>query len=189
MNIRIARLDDVKRLLDIYGYYVINTAVSFEYEIPSEEEFCNRIENTLRNYPYLVAEEDGEIVGYVYASQFHTRKAYIHGAELSIYLDREYRGKGIGKRLYDEILTILSRQNVLTAYACIAETGNNADLYLTDASIKFHLKEGFEMTGRHVRSGFKFNHWYNIVWMERVIKDSFDAPKDFIPFSDLGIQR
>ena len=107
MNIRIARLDDAKRLLDIYGYYVTNTAVSFEYDIPSEEDFCGRIENTLKKYPYLVAEEDGKIVGYTYASQFHSRKAYLHGAELSIYVDREYRGKGIGKRLYREIQDIL----------------------------------------------------------------------------------
>ena len=185
MNIRIARLDDAKRLLDIYGYYVTNTAVSFEYEIPSEEDFCGRIENTLKKYPYLVAEEDGKIVGYTYASQFHSRKAYLYGAELSIYVDREYRGKGIGKRLYREIQDILIKQNVLTAYACIAETENNEDLYLTDASIKFHLQDGFEITGRHVRSGLKFGRWYNIVWMEKVIHDSFDAPEDFIPFSDL----
>ena len=62
---------------------------------------------------------------------------------------------------------------------------NNEDLYLTDASINFHLQNGFEITGRHVRSGLKFGRWYNIVWMEKVIHDSFDAPEDFIPFSDL----
>ena len=185
MNIRIARIDDAKRLLDIYGYYVMNTAISFEYEIPSEEDFRSRIENTLKKYPYLVAEEDGKIVGYAYASQFHSRKAYIHGAELSIYVDREYRGKGIGTRLYCEILDILIKQNVLTAYACIAETDDKYDKYLTDGSIRFHQKQGFELTGRHVRSGLKFDRWYNIVWLEKVINDSFDAPKDFIPFSDL----
>ena len=189
MNIRVACLDDVKRLLEIYGYYVINTAVSFEYEIPTEEEFCSRMENTLKNYPYLVAEEDGKIVGYAYASRFHSRKAYTHGAELSIYLCKDYRGKGIGKKLYKEIQDILFKQNVLIVYACIAETENSEDLYLTDASIRFHLKEGFEITGRHVRSGLKFNHWYNVVWMEKIINDAFDAPKDFIPFSHLGAER
>lgn len=95
------------------------------------------------------------------ASQFHSRKAYIHGAELSIYVDREYRGKGIGTRLYCEILDILIKQNVLTAYACIAE--DKDDKYLTDGSIRFHQKQGFELTGRHVRSGLKFDRWYNIV--------------------------
>ena len=69
--------------------------------------------------------------------------------------------------------------------ACIAETDDKDDKYLTDGSIRFHQKQGFELTGRHVRSGLKFDRWYNIVWLEKVINDSFDTPKDFIPFSDL----
>lgn len=90
--------------------------------------------------------------------------------------------------MYDEMMGILIKQNVLTAYACIAETENKEDKYLTDGSIRFHQKQGFEITGRHVRSGLKFNRWYNIVWMEKVINDSFEEPKDFIPFSDLKSQ-
>jgi len=187
MIIRIASPDDVNRILEIYSYYIENTAISFEYVIPSVEEFRGRIEGTLNKYPYIVAEEDGKIIAYAYASQFHTRKAYIYGAELSIYVDKDSRGLGIGPMLYDEIIEILKRQNVITAYACIAMTEDENDPYLTNASVRFHEKQGFTITGRHLRSGRKFGRWYNTVWMERIINDAFDNPAEFIPFPELSL--
>ena len=86
MRIRSAAADDAARLLGIYAYYVEHTAISFEYDVPSVEEFRSRIENILKAYPYLVAEENGTIQGYAYAHPFVGRKAYEHSAELTIYL-------------------------------------------------------------------------------------------------------
>lgn len=185
MNIRIASPLDAEKILDIYKYYIENTAITFEYEIPCVEEFKGRIEGTLKKYPYLVAEEDGRIIAYVYASQFHSRRAYIYGAELSIYVDKDYRGKGIGKIMYDEIIKLLIKQNVITAYACIAMTDNEDDPHLTNASVHFHEKEGFIISGKHLRSGRKFDKWYDVVWMEKVINDAYDNPEEFIPFPEL----
>ena len=95
MIIRSASPDDTKRLMEIYAYYVTNTAVSFEYIVPSEADFCNRIQNTLKNYPYLVLEEEGIIQGYAYAGIFKSRDAYSRSCEASIYVDRCRKKAGL----------------------------------------------------------------------------------------------
>ena len=149
MTIRIAAAEDAEQILRIYAPYVLDTAVSFEYEVPDTESFRQRIVTTLRNYPYLAAEEEGRIVGYAYAGPFHTRAAYRHAAELSIYLDRDCRGNGIGKRLYSELERILVRQNVFVAYAGIAVTDRENDGNLTDGSVRFHTRMGYREAGLH----------------------------------------
>lgn len=88
--IRIATVADASAILEIYGYYVANTAISMEYEIPTLENFQTRIANTIENnYPYLVAEQDGKIVGYAYAGRFHPRAAFYRSAEVSIYIHKD----------------------------------------------------------------------------------------------------
>ena len=110
--IRDAEEQDTATLLEIYAPYVTETAVSFEYESPSVEEFHARIETVQREYPYLVAEKDGLIIGYAYASPFHPRPAYKHCAVATIYLDRNYRRQGIGRELYRKLEMILLKQIV-----------------------------------------------------------------------------
>ena len=100
MNIRLANPSDAETLLAIYAPYVENTAITFEYEVPTIEDFANRIEKTLEKYPYLVAEEDSLILGYAYASTYYARAAYDWAVELSVYVSQDARGKGVGSRLY-----------------------------------------------------------------------------------------
>ena len=107
IELRTATVDDAEKILSIYSPYVKNTAVSFEYDPPSIDEFKERIRKTLEKFPYLVAMHDDEIVGYAYAGGFHTRAAFLHSAELSIYLKQNMRGKGIGRKLYSEIEKML----------------------------------------------------------------------------------
>lgn len=185
MKIRIATIEDAEAIREIYAPYVLNTAVSFEYEVPSVEEFRNRIENTLKEYPYLVAVENETIIGYSYASSFHARAAYKHSAELSVYVKQDYKGQGIGSRLYLKVEELLMKQNIYTVHACIASP-DGQDEHLTDASEQFHKKMGFEIAGRHVRCGYKFEKWYSIVWMDKVISEKLDKPKDFVPFSQMN---
>lgn len=97
ITIRTASEKDAASLLEIYAYYVSNTAVTFEYDVPSQEDFRDRIACTLNKYPYLVAEIDGEIVGYSYAGSFNSRAAYEHSAEVSVYVRRDRKKQGIGK--------------------------------------------------------------------------------------------
>lgn len=97
MDIRLAKPSDARSLLDIYAPYIEDTAITFEYEVPTIEDFANRIEKTLEKYPYLVAEEDGLILGYAYASTYYARAAYDWAVELSVYVSQDARGIGVGR--------------------------------------------------------------------------------------------
>ena len=169
MVIRVANIGDAEAIRRIYQPYVEETAVSFEYKTPTVEEFKDRIKNTMENYPYLVAEIDDKIVGYVYAGSFHTRAAYKHSAELSIYIDRDYRKQGLGKEMYQRIIGILAMQNVYQVHACIASP-DQYDEHLTRDSELFHEKIGFKVVGRHEKCGYKFGKWYSIIWMDKNLK-------------------
>lgn len=186
MKIRLATADDAEALLGIYAPYIRNTAVTFEYDVPETGEFRSRIENTLRSYPYLVAEEDGKIVGYAYAGPFGKRAAYQHSAEMSIYLDMRCRQRGIGKRLYQELEKRLLCQNVFAVYAGVTASDRENDAFVTDGSIRFHTKMGYSMIGEYHLCGYKFDQWYSVRWFEKHLADRPDKPEPFIPFQVLN---
>ena len=185
MKIRLVVPEDAGKLLEIYTPYVRETAITLEQNVPSADEFRTRIENTLKNYPYLVAEEDGIVVGYAYGSSFHSRESYKHSAEVSIYVDREYHGQGIGKMLYQTLEEMLPRQNVFILHACIVDP-EVPDEYVTNDSKYFHTKMGYTPEGKHDRCAFKFERWYSVIWMEKVIAERPEMPEAFIPRSELG---
>ena len=106
MIIRSATANDAAAVLEIYGPYITDSVVSFEYEVPSEEEIAIRISRCLENYPWLMAEKDGEVVGYAYASVFRSRKAYRLIPEVSVYVSPSAKGRGISKQLYEELFRI-----------------------------------------------------------------------------------
>mgnify|MGYP001623169482 CR=1 FL=1 len=174
MEIRVARVADALRLLEIYAPYVRETAVTFECEVPTAEEFKRRIASVLEAYPYLVAVEDGRIVGYAYASSFHDRAAYMWSAEVSIYVDRAYHRMGIGRKLYQRLEELLKRQCVTNLNACIA--------YPNPSSIAFHEKEGYRLVGHFTQCGYKQGRWWDIVWMEKMIGCHTVPPKPWRPF-------
>lgn len=168
LQIRIATVEDSAALLDIYKPYVEKTAVTFEYEVPSLEEFSGRIKTILKKYPVLVAECESEILGYAYAGAFQSRAAYAWAVETSIYIREDCRKFGIGRLLYEELENILRKQNIVNLNACIAYP-TEEDTYLTKDSVKFHEKMGYRMVGEFRQCGYKFNRWYNMVWMEKHI--------------------
>lgn len=182
--IRIAKEDAAEELLKIYSYYVKNTAITFEQKVPSLEEFSNRIKETLINYPYLVAVVDGKIVGYIYASRFRTRESYICSASTSIYIEKSYQRKGIGKKLYSELCNILLKQNITNVYAGAADPIEE-DEYLTHNSEYFHKSMGFEIVAKYNKCAIKFGKWYNLIEMEKIIGEHSNQQKDFIPFKSL----
>lgn len=167
-TIRIADIADAAELLEIYRPYVTDTAISFEYEAPTVEEFSKRIEKILQKYPYLAAECEGKIVGYAYAAPFKERAAYDWSVETTIYISRDCRQCGIGRKLYLRLEELLKKQGVLNMNACIAWP-ETEDERLTMASIYFHEKLGYQMVGKFHKSGYKFNRWYDMVWMEKLI--------------------
>ena len=168
MLIRSATTEDAARLLEIYAYYVTDTAVSFEYDVPSLEEFKSRIAETMRHYPYLVVEEDGVVQGYALAKPFVGRAAYRFACETTIYLDRAAKGRGYGRALYEALEKALRAQGIRNMYACIGDPITE-DAYLTRNSEQFHRHMGFVKVGEFHRCGYKFDRWYNMIWMEKII--------------------
>ena len=167
--IRTARGEDAARLRDIYAPYVTDTAITFEYDVPSVEEFRRRIEHTLEKYPYLVAEDAAAgVVGYAYAGPLKERAAYDWSVEESIYVQQSAVGKGLGRLLHDALESELQQRGILNMYACIAAP-RGTDPYLTDNSIQFHGHLGYRMIGRFQLCGYKFGRWYDMVWMEKLI--------------------
>ena len=166
--IRPATVEDAEAILNIYQYYVLHTAISFEWEVPTLEEFRGRIEKTLKKYPYFVAVQDGKILGYTYASPFIARAAYDWSAELTIYLAPKAKKRGIGRRLYETMEQALKDMGILNLYACIGDPITD-DEYLNRNSEEFHAHMGFKKIGTFTKCGYKFNRWYNMIWMEKII--------------------
>lgn len=184
--IRAARVSDAQSLLEIYEPYVRNTAITFEYEVPEPADFRKRIENTLKKYPYIVAEADGELLGYAYTGAFKERAAYDWSAEVSIYVKKDKRGLGIGGKLYAALEEISRAQHILNLNACIAYA-DTEDEYLTNDSVTFHSHMGYKMVGKFHQCGYKFGKWYDMVWMEKMIGEHPANPAPVILFSDLLI--
>ncbi len=185
---RVATLSDAKALLDIYAYYVKNTSITFEYDVPSLEEFSHRIQTTLKKYPYIVASKNGEILGYAYTGAFVGRAAYDWSVETTIYLKNGCQKMGLGKRLYEKLEVISKAQNILNLNACIGYPSVE-DEFLTKNSVQFHEHLGFRFVGEFHQCGYKFNRWYNMVWMEKMIGEHRTSPTPVIAFSQLqGIE-
>lgn len=210
ITIRPATPDDAEALLSIYAPYVEHTAITFEYEVPSVEEFRERIVHTLQLYPYIVAERKpagnaaavsenaehaahegtpapstpAEIVGYAYAGPLHARAAYAWSVETSIYVKESEKKSGIGKTLYLALEKILAAQNITNVNACIASPVVD-DEYLNHNSIQFHEHFGYSMVGEFHKCAYKFGRWYNMVWMEKIIAEHQDKQPAMIPFPEL----
>lgn len=187
LSITVAKVEDAEELLQIYAPYVEKTAITFEYEVPTVQEFQMRIETILKKYPYLIAKRENEIVGYAYASAFHPRKAYEWCVETSIYIKENERKSGVGKRLYESLENILKEQNILNLNACIAYP-EIEDEYLTKNSVMFHEHLGYEIVGEFHKCGYKFGRWYNMVWMEKMIGEHSKNPANVIWFPNISME-
>ncbi len=168
IRLRFATPADAEALVAIYAPYVLGTAITYEYEVPSPAEFRRRIEEYSRKYPYLVAEVDGVPAGYAYACPLGSRPAFDWAAEAAIYIREDCRGWGLGRALYGALEEILRLQGIRTLTAAIASV-DREDPYLTDASIRFHVRMGFTPVGTFHHAGCKFGRWYDLTWMEKAI--------------------
>ena len=185
LTIRTASVEDAPRLLEIYAPYVTGTAITFEYCVPDREEFAARIRKVLRTYPYLVAERDGRILGYAYASGFKERAAYAWSVEMSIYVDRSLRRSGIGRALYEALEACLAAQGVTNVNACIGVPSCDDDPYVDRSSVNFHARMGYRTVGEFSQCASKFGRWYNMVWMEKHILPHVPTPAPIKPFDEV----
>lgn len=176
-TLRLATLDDCDAILEIYRPYVEDTAITFELETPTHDEFSARMRNIMDFFPYLVAERDGEVIGYAYAHFLHERAAYRFNAELSVYLKQGCTGDGVGSKLYSALIELLRAQGFCKLYGIV--TMPNA------ASDALHRKFGFKPLIRFANQGFKFGEWRDVEWYELVLRQTRGAPDELKPFGSL----
>ncbi|HXS37278.1 MAG TPA: arsinothricin resistance N-acetyltransferase ArsN1 family B [Flavipsychrobacter sp.] len=163
--IRNACITDAKALSEIYNYYIQNTVVTFEEELISAEEMERRIAAVQNHYPWLVFEDDGVVAGYSYASHWKPRSAYRYSAESTVYLDPAHVNKGIGKKLYAELIRQLREMEMHSIIGGIALP--NA------ASIRLHEGLGFAKIGQFTEQGLKFGRWIDVGYWQLLLKDKF----------------
>ena len=168
--IRPATEKDIPEMLSIYGPYVETSTATFEYDVPCLRTFSRRFFDITAQFPWLVWEEEGQILGYAYASAPYSRAAYRWCAEPSIYLRPEATGKGIGQKLYAVLEWILDKQGYQVLYALVT-TENSG-------SIRFHEKMGYFSRADFPDCGYKFGRWLGVTWMEKRIK-SVHSPNGF----------
>lgn len=157
--LRIAQESDIPAILDVYGPYILTSTATFEYTVPSQEEFTQRFRGITARFPWLVYEENGAVLGYAYASAPFTRAAYDWCAEPSVYLRPAARGRGIGRELYRALEAILKYQGFQLLYALV--TGENT------ASLSFHHALGYETVAVFPACGFKFGRWLDLDWLQK----------------------
>lgn len=169
---------DAPRVADIYRPYVEETIISFEDVAPSADQMADRIRSTLAWTPWLVAEEDGRVVGYAYASRHRERAGYRWSVDISVYLESGAQGRGIGRALYAELLEILRGQRFVNVYAGITLPN--------DASVGLHRAIGMEQIGTYQRVGYKFGQWLGVAWFGMRLNEPADPPPEPIPFPELS---
>lgn len=179
IRICMASGDDAAELLAIYRPYVEETAITFEYTVPTVEEFRGRICHTLERFPYLKAVSDGQAAGYAYVSPFRTRAAYQWSVETSIYVRQDCRGRGVGTALYQTLEEILRRQGIRNLYAGITDPN--------PASQALHHAFGYRTVARYSACGYKLDRWHDVIWMEKFLVKNDTAPQPVIPVDMLDL--
>ena len=175
--LRLATPADAKGILEIYAPYITKTSFTFEIEVPSIEEFAERIKTYLINWPWLVCEVDGKIAGYAYGARYRERVAYQWCTESSIYIHDDFQKTGIGKLLYKTLFDILKRQGFRNVYAVINLPN--------EKSVAFHEKLGFTYFATYEQVGYKLGKWKNVGWWRLIVNEFEDEPAAPTKFSDL----
>ena len=181
--IRVANRADIPAILDIYAPYILTSTATFEYDVPCLRSFTQRFDQITLQFPWLVWEEEGEILGYAYASAPYERAAFSWCAEQSVYLRPGARGRGIGKQLYGALEAILRAQGYQVLYALITDEN--------EASLRFHERAGYVKKVHFPDCGFKFGKWLGLVWMEKRLTSVVIPNSLPIKFVDIkqGVQR
>lgn len=179
--LRVATVDDAPAIAAIYAPYVEAHSVSFEERAPAAEEMAARITNVIRTYPWLIAESDGVVLGYAYASRFRERWAFRFAVETSIYIAQDRQRQGIGRELYMALIHTLSAQGYTQALATI--------VLPSEASIDMHEAVGFKRAGVWRSVGFKHGEWRDVGLWQRPLALMEDVPNEPRPFSEIGLVR
>lgn len=167
-EIRFIEEKDTREVLDIYTYYAEHTSVSFEYETPNLQEYAARIKTNTEQYPWLVCLCEGKVIGFAYGSTHRYRTAYQWSPESTIYLAPDFRGKGIGKILYECLFSMLKIQGFYNVFAGV--------VIPNDKSVGLHKTMGFEEIGIFKNIGYKHGQWHNTQWFQLKLQEHHEHP-------------
>lgn len=162
-SIRLITENDAQAVLSIYEPYVLNTIISFEYEVPTLDEYLQRIKTNTEDYPWLVCLHENKIVGYAYASKHRYRTAYQWSPESTVYLSPEVHRKGIARILYETLFALLRLQGHFNVYAGVGLPN--------EKSVGFHRALGFEEIGIFKKVGYKLGNWHDTHWFQLVLTE------------------
>ena len=166
--IRMATLEDAPAIYRIYEPYILDTAITFEYEPVPLKVFEKRMETVLEQFPWLVYERNGEILGYAYCSKFKERAAFSWDCECSVYIDQKAHRQGIATALYEILFELIREQGYYTIYALIT--------YHHESSMELHKRFGFEKVGIYEKTGFKHGKWWDLLVMEKRLRSCDEEP-------------
>ncbi len=159
--IRLAKLSDAKRIVQIYNHYIENTTVTFEEQSVSEQDMAQRMAPKIEQGRWLICEEDGHVHGYAYAEQFAQRSAWRFTLVASVYLDESCHGRGLGQELYKNLFDTLKKQEVHSVMALITMPN--------DKSVIMHEKMGFKKVGQVVEGGYKLGRWIDVSYWQLML--------------------
>jgi len=179
-DVRLATGGDAKQIRDIYSPSILNAAISFETEVPSIEEMQRRIESCLQKFPWIVCKIDEKIAAYVYGSKHREREAYQWSCECSVYVHDQFKGKGIGKELYQLLFQVLKLQGFRNVYAGITLPN--------EASIHLHENCGFKHFANYENIGYKFGNWHTVGWWKLQINQYNLDPPPPLKLSELNAE-
>ena len=179
--IRLAKPSDARQILEIYAPYIQNTSLTFEIDVPTEEDFAIRIEKYSLEWPWLVYEIEGKIAGYAYASRYRERAGYQWSLECSVYIHDDFMRRGIANKLYSKLFEILKAQKFTTVYAVINLPNEN--------SVAFHESMGFNYFATYKNVGYKLGKWKNVGWWQLQLNDYVDEPEVPTPLSKMDVQQ
>jgi phosphinothricin acetyltransferase len=166
--IRMAVEGDAKAIVDIYRPYILNTAITFEYEEISVEDFIKRMKIVQEQFPWLVCEVDGEVVGYAYCAKFKERAAFAWDCECSVYIKESAHRMGIATALYTKLIELVKRQGYYNIYSLIT--------YPHESSVALHKKFGFREVGIYKKTGYKMGQWWDLIVLEKQLRSFDDTP-------------
>ena len=167
-EIRLATRDDAEAIADIYRPYVEETAITFELEPPTADEIRDRLEKKLSDYPWLVCEHDGEVVGYAYAGAVRKREAYQWSVESSVYVAESAHRNGVARGLYESLFALLDLQGYLNVYAVVTLPN--------PGSVALHEAFGFEHDARFEKMGYKSGEWHDVGWWSLSLGEHPEGP-------------
>lgn len=176
--IRLAEERDVKGILEIYTPFVLDTTVTFEETVPDEVSFWQRMQDIMKDLPFLVCEIDGRIAGYAYASGYRSRASYRWTREVSVYIHPDFYRRKVGHALYTTLNEMVRYQGVANLLAIITMPN--------ESSVAFHEHVGYKKCAEFSNVGYKMNQWLNVGWFELFLQDESLAPKErILPLNEI----